>query len=129
MYLVPMLVCDDVQESIRFYTEVLGFKVDGRLDHVGRSGWASLNNGRSSLMLTSAHSAAEFRDATGRHPQALYYFYPDDVVALRDSVIAKGYACSELAVRFYRMKEFEMTDPSGHVLVFGQDTDEPPTPE
>ena len=64
-----------------------------------------------------------------KYPQAVYYFYPEDVVALRDSVIAKNKEVSELQVRFYGMKEFEMLDPDGHMLLFGQDTDEAPTPE
>jgi hypothetical protein len=27
------------------------------------------------------------------------------------------------------MKEFSLLDPDGHMLTFGQDTDEPPTPD
>jgi hypothetical protein len=27
------------------------------------------------------------------------------------------------------MKEFSLLDPGGHRLTFGQDTDEPPTPD
>ncbi len=65
----------------------------------------------------------------GKYPQAVYYFYPEDVVALRDSIIAKNEEVSELQVRFYGMKEFEMLDPDGHMLLFGQDTGEAPTPE
>ena len=30
--MVPMLICDDVQASIRFYTEILGFTVTDRMD-------------------------------------------------------------------------------------------------
>jgi hypothetical protein len=56
------------------------------------------------------------------------YFYPEDVESLDASVRAAGCETSELVVRFYGMKEFEMLDPSGHVLVFGQETDEAPTP-
>jgi catechol 2,3-dioxygenase-like lactoylglutathione lyase family enzyme len=37
-----MLMCDDVPASIAFYTEVLGLEVEGRMDRIGRSGWASL---------------------------------------------------------------------------------------
>jgi hypothetical protein len=35
----------------------------------------------------------------------------------------------KLYVTFYRMKEFSLLDPGGHRLTFGQDTDEPPTPD
>jgi len=30
---------------------------------------------------------------------------------------------------FYGLKEFEMLDPEGHMMIFGQETDEPTTPE
>ena len=50
-------------------------------------------------------------------------------MALWKSGRAKGHEVSDLAVRFYGMKEFELLDPDGHVLVFGQETDEPVTPE
>ena len=43
--MVAMLICDDTQESVRFYTEVLGFTVTDRMDNVGKTGWASLNHG------------------------------------------------------------------------------------
>ena len=37
---------------------------------------------------------------------------------------AKGFGVSDMRVAFYGMKEFDMVDPSGHVLWFGQETDE-----
>jgi hypothetical protein len=35
----------------------------------------------------------------------------------------------DLCVTFYQMKEFSCLDPDGHMLTFGQHTDEPPTPD
>jgi hypothetical protein len=35
----------------------------------------------------------------------------------------------QLRVTVYRMKEFSCLDPDGHMLTFGQDPDEAPTPE
>jgi uncharacterized glyoxalase superfamily protein PhnB len=39
----------------------------------------------------------------------------------------KEFQVSDLRVTFYGMKEFEVRDPDGHILWFGQGTDEPPT--
>jgi uncharacterized glyoxalase superfamily protein PhnB len=125
--MVTMLICDDVQESIRFYVGVLGFTVTKRMDDIGRSGWASVNHGRIQMMLASPHFEPQPQKVDGRYPQAIYYFYPADVVALRDSMLAAGYEVSDLRVTFYGNKEFDMLDPSGHVLWFGQETDEKPT--
>jgi len=127
--LIPMLICSDVQKSIAFYRDVLDFEVVDRMDDVGRSGWASLRNGRAQLMLASPTYVPLAPRIAGRHPQSVYYFYPEDVVALHASVRAKGWDATDLAVRFYGMKEFEVVDPDGHVLVFGGDTDEPVTSE
>lgn len=127
--MIPMLMCEDVQESIRFYTKVLGFNVTSRMDDVGKSGWASLNQGKVQIMLASPSYLPEGVKVDGRYPQLVLYFYPDDIEALHQSVRNQGDAATDLVVRFYGMKEFEMVDPSGHMLVFGQDTDAEPTPE
>ncbi len=58
----------------------------------------------------------------------MYYFYPDDVVALHGALGRKGIAVGDLCVTFYQMKESSCLDPDGHMLTFGQPTEEPPTP-
>ena len=127
--LVPMMICNDVQATIKFYQEVLGFEVRDRMDDVGTSGWASLERGAVSLMLASPSYIPAPKPTEGQLSEVLFYFYTDDVVGLRNHIVECGYQVSDFAVRFYQMKEIELTDPEGHVLIFGQDTDEPPTPE
>ncbi|APZ96610.1 VOC family protein [Fuerstiella marisgermanici] len=120
--MVAMLICDDVQESIEFYKSVLGFSVVNRMDTVGKTGWASLNNGSVQLMLASPGYISEPLKSNGRYSQAMYYFYPEDVESLHAQIRRSGLTASDLTARFYGMTEFEMLDPSGHVLVFGQET-------
>ena len=127
--LVPMLLCDDVQEALAFYRDILGFEVRDRMDDVGRSGWASLECGGARIMLASPTYIPAAPKIDGRHTQAFHYLYVDDVAALHASVRERGWPATDLVVRFYGMKEFETTDPAGHMLIFGQDTDEAPTPE
>lgn len=127
--MVTMLICDDVQESIRFYTELLGFRVVDRMDDIGKTGWASLNHGPVQIMLASPSYLLDPVKVQGRYPQLMLYFYPEDVTGLHAEVCAAGYKPTDLVHRFYGMKEFELLDPSGHVLVFGEETDEPMTPE
>jgi hypothetical protein len=50
-------------------------------------------------------------------------------VDLPAEVKRKELQVSDLRVTFYGMKEFEVRNPDGHILWFGQETDEPPTPE
>ncbi len=118
--LIPMLMCDDVQASIGFYTDVLGFEVTGRSDDTGRSGFATVRNGAASIMLASPGHIPKGEKVDGRFPQSSYYFYVADAEALRQSVVDKGRDATECVDRFYDIKEFEVVDPDGHVLMFGQ---------
>ena len=125
-----MLICNDVQSSIRFYVDVLGFRVVGRMDDVGNSGWASLESGSTSLMLTSpSYYPPPKRRGSNPLTDTLQYFYTDDVLSLKHRIESKGVRVSDCVVRFYGMKEIEVHDPDGRILIFGQDTDESPTPE
>ncbi|MFQ5630809.1 MAG: VOC family protein [bacterium] len=74
--LTPILICKDVQSSIKFYCDILGFEVEDRMDDVGKTGWAMLKNGEVQLMLGSPHYHPEPRKTDGKYPQAVYYFYP-----------------------------------------------------
>lgn len=117
---IPILICDETSESIRFYCEQLGFSVVDRMDEIGRSGWAMLQHGSIRLMLASPDYIPTSPKIDGQHQQALHYFYPEDLSALREKLIADGWPVSDFKDRFYGMREFETTDPSGHRLVFGQ---------
>ena len=57
----------------------------------------------------------------------VYYFYPDGVSALHDEWKRKDLPVSDLRVATYCMKEFELRDPDGYWLWFGQSATEPPT--
>ncbi len=119
--LVPILICEDVQASISFYTKALGFSVTGRMDELGTSGWAYLQQGPVRIMLASPTYMPEPVKVDGTYPQVLFYFYPEDVRGLRQSLVEDGYDVGSLEERTYGMREFQMIDPSGHILVFGED--------
>lgn len=118
-----MLMCADVRASVRFYCDVLGFEVVDRMDDVGATGFASLRNGAAQIMLASPTYIPRAPRVEGRYPQSAYYFYVEDVDKLRESVVTAGWPATPCADRFYGLREFEVVDPEGHVLLFGQDTE------
>ncbi len=118
--LVPMLICQDVPAQIRFYVEVLGFAVQGQDDSIGGSGFATVRNGPARLMLASPTYVPRAPQVDGKYPQSNYYFYVDDADGLRAQVVAAGWPATECVDRFYGLREFEVVDPEGHVLLFGQ---------
>lgn len=128
---VPMLLCRDVQESIKFYVEVLGFRIEDRMDDVGLTGWASLSHGSNRIMLASpSYLTTPVPNEDGKlDSDVVHYFHCEDIVGIREHLVDAGVDVSPFFVRFYRKKEIEFRDVDGRMLIFGEDTDEPPTPE
>ena len=134
--LIPMLGVADVRRSREFYEEALGFKCLNTFEPCGTLFWCLLcpdkdwGDGppaRGEIMLTQlSESCLEGDPKPGRNG-VYFYFYPDDVVGLHTSLKTRGYKVSDLRVTIYQMKEFELEDPDGYQLWFGQETKEPPT--
>lgn len=129
--LVPMLHVSDIRRSMAFYCDQLGFRLlspEGLLDGIG---WGHIRLDGVELMLTNGLAGGPIRrpgDRDERWP-VMFYFYPDDVVGLHRDLAGRGVDVGSLCVTVYHMKEFSCLDPDGHMLTFGQATDEPPTPD
>jgi uncharacterized glyoxalase superfamily protein PhnB len=112
--LVPMLPVRSMPASVEFYQKMLGFKVEQRNDDWG---WAMLCFDECRLMVDQSINA---------HPEAPHqctvYLYPDNVVEYHKQVRKNGLAVPELAITFYGLTEFRISDPDGNRLWIGQDT-------
>ena len=117
--LQPMLQARDLRASMRFYTEVLGFKVDGVWPDEDNATWCGLTSGNARIMLTQIEPGAE-PTLTG-----YIYMYPDDVDAAWEHMKDHTEVDAPLTVTDYGMKEFVIHDPDGYHLSFGQSTEEP----
>jgi catechol 2,3-dioxygenase-like lactoylglutathione lyase family enzyme len=129
--LVPMLHVADFDRSLAFYRDGLGFQVTSPEAVAREWHWAHLACDGVEIMLAGGRTGGPIRTpaSTGEDWPAMYYFYPDDVVALQRTLSDRGLAVGSLCVTAYHMKEFACLDPDGHLLTFGQPTDEPPTPD
>ena len=125
-----MLVCNDVRKSLEFYTNHLGFEKVNYEESIGLTGFASLELGSIKLMLCSP-SYYDAPQQQGDKPltDSLYYYYVSDVQSLKDRLERAGVFSTDIKVRFYGLKEVETRDPDGRILIFGEETDEPPDPE
>ncbi len=126
--LIPMLNVADIEASLEFYRDALGFEVVSLPDKVKEWQWATIRSGATELMVSQTEEGPQLAMpidlAANSGWPTIFYFYPDDVVALYESVRAKGFETTELETTFYGMREFSMQDPDGHVLSFGQDVEE-----
>lgn len=129
--LTPMLGVADIELSITFYRDVLGFAVSDQFTPEGRTKptWVRLLHGKVEIMLSGNAGAGTSDEAVAAHADAHLYIMTDDVLAVRDRAVSMGFSVEGPTVRFYQIKEIEITDPDGYTLVFGQVTDERPTAE
>jgi uncharacterized glyoxalase superfamily protein PhnB len=131
--LTPMLNVSDIERSLDFYQQLAGFELIRPRETVDHWRWAWIKSGDGELMLSESSGPATQVDqidpSRAEEWPAIYYFYPENVVDLHAEAKRKEFQMSDLRMTFYGMKEFEVRDPDGHILWFGQETDEPPTSE
>ena len=109
----PMLRTKDLQGTIRFYTEVLGFVCEGWSPP---DGWASLSRDAVELMVATPNEHLPFDTAvfTGS-----FYFNVDDVALLWASVKDRAKVAYPMEDFHYGMREFAIYDNNGYMLQFG----------
>jgi glyoxylase I family protein len=126
--LVPLLQVFDMNESIRFYRDMLGFEMvshspeieaaEGRYFH-----WAWLRLGGAEVMLNTAYDAGErpaIREAArwrGHEDTALYIGCPD-VDGAHAYLRSKGLSIDPPVIAPYGMKQLYVRDPDGYILCF-----------
>jgi uncharacterized glyoxalase superfamily protein PhnB len=110
---VPILYVSDMEGSVHFYCDVLGFAVKNRVD-----GWASLNCGAAEVMLSlpNDHIPFEKPKFTGS-----FYFHTQEVDALWERLREKAKIVYPIENFEYGMREFAIEDVNGYILQFGKE--------
>lgn len=109
-----VLAVTDLAASVRFYTGVLGFAEDLRVD-----GWAFLSRGACRLRLGHCPDATPMRAVPDHSWFA--YLHVTDAAGLFAEVVAKGAEVwHPLADKPWGVREFAVVTPDGHRVVFGE---------
>jgi uncharacterized glyoxalase superfamily protein PhnB len=138
--LCVMLTVKDMNKTMAFYRDVLGFTVAERWPENDPACWANLMLGEQSIMIGPAMPASkvdemcgqadaatkahykEIADAwTKNKPGIGTYFYikVDDVDAFHDRAVTKGLTnCGKPTSQFYGLRDFWAVDPDGYQLAF-----------
>jgi uncharacterized glyoxalase superfamily protein PhnB len=112
-----VLAVNDLRASTTFYCEMLGFVVDAHFD-----GWCFLSRGGVRLMLGHCPDempASQINDHS-------YFAYIDTLAIdeLHGEFLARGLkTLSAPENKPWGMREFMVTTPDGHRIMFGQDLD------
>ncbi len=113
-----MLETHDIQATINFYTNVLGFTLQ---NYEADWGWASFKFDKINIMFSvpNEHLGIPKPVMSGS-----LYFNPDDVDKTWLYLKDKCHICYPLEDFEYGMREFGIYDNNGYLLQFGQLTEE-----
>jgi predicted enzyme related to lactoylglutathione lyase len=115
----PLLKVGDLQRSLRFYRDVLGFREPET--YGDPPCFAMMNRNGLDLMLSVAQ-APEHVHPNGAHGDWDFYLRVKDIDAEIDAIRAAGGQIADgPRTTFYEMKEIDILDPDGHRICLGQD--------
>jgi uncharacterized glyoxalase superfamily protein PhnB len=113
-FLRPVLWTENLEETIGFYTQRLGFTLLGENEDWQ---WASLRKDDIQIMLSRPNKHEKFNGIcfTGS-----FYFNVENVDELWEELKTKVKICYEIETFDWEMREFAIYDNNGYILQFGQ---------
>lgn len=116
-HLVPMLETEDLQATIRFYRDVLGFEVRGFYPDEENACWASFWSGNLEIGFGNKNLR---NDIPGTVMTGSLYIHVANVDELWE-VEGKAEVMFAPQDMNYMMREFGIKDPNGYAIIIGQD--------
>jgi RimJ/RimL family protein N-acetyltransferase/uncharacterized glyoxalase superfamily protein PhnB len=114
--LTPLLETGSVQQTIDFYTSVLGFRLHQSFEHEGQLRWCALQKDNTWLMFSARNA--------GKQPPAMtgdLYFHITHVDDAWEQLKDRATVVRPLANMPYNAREFSIKDNNGYTLCFGMD--------
>jgi uncharacterized glyoxalase superfamily protein PhnB len=108
--LIPLLRARDLDETIVFYRDLLGFQLCWR-----EGDTASLQSGRVGLMFSTGENLGTEPCLSGT-----LYFYPENVTGLWEELRGRVEIEWPLETMSYGTREFGIRDCNGYVLAFAE---------
>lgn len=120
--ITPILFAQELEPSIRFWTERMGFHTTVEVPESGRIGFVILEKDGLELMYQSYASVEKDNAATAQVARQGPTFLYVEVANLETALAATQGAEMVMPVRstFYGSKEFGVKDPAGHYIIFAQ---------
>lgn len=119
--LTPNLMVDDVNETVRFYQEILGFKLVMSVPQEGVFNWAMVQHGEVSLMFQEKENIIAEYPVLKDTPIGgglTFYIKVEDVTGLYNKLKTQVNVVLDLQKTFYGAEEFAIQDINGFVLTF-----------
>lgn len=116
--LVPVLDVRDVEASIEFYCNALGFTLHDKVEWGGKTEWALLLCDQVQLMLCASQDT-DSEDSLNHNTDGMFFLYHDNLESLQVYLGSRGYTGVPDILQSSRAKrDFYLRDPDGYVLWF-----------
>jgi uncharacterized glyoxalase superfamily protein PhnB len=116
----------DLQRSLDFYRNVLGFDTRALPEGDGLPAVAEAVYGPARIQFSIQDSAFDGTGESRPRGSAIVFFLTDDVSAMHEALVARSGSPTEIEkVNWIKYRLFEIRDPDGHSLWFGQSFHQP----
>lgn len=112
----PLLHVRSIHESLRHYTERLGFEKTEQAGKGEELYWCNLERGGASFMLQQKPPDEPMAQPPA--PEVTLYFVCDDVDALYTEFRATGLEIAPPSDAYYGMRQIFVPDPDGYSICF-----------
>jgi len=125
-FTVPFFAVTNMEESLKFYLDGLGFQLKNKWTPAGKIEWCWIERDQVALMLQEFHKSANHQaKSSGKKVEGVSIcFQCEDALALYEEFIGRGIAPAEPFVG-NNMWDVCLTDPDGYQLHFESVTDVP----
>ncbi len=117
--LVPLLFVADIQRSLAFYRDRLGFAVMANWELAGKLAWCRLAR---RVGPDARASRGRGWPRRGRGHGVAFYFICDDADAMHAELLERGLRLEPPQLAHYGMKQVFVPDPDGYSLCFESPT-------
>ena len=121
--LTPNLVVANVERSLAFYVETLGFSRGMTVPEASPFVFASATSGAVEIFFNDAAAAIKEYPVFAGRPigaTATLFIEVQGVDALHDTLKSRVKIVMPIVTQFYGMREFAIEDPDGYVITFAE---------
>jgi len=119
-HVVPMLQVNDVNETIAYYCEALGFVLGGVWPDAGAPRYATVSRGEITFAFTTDLGTSEGSFIAEKGNGVVLYLLVDNVDAAYKELLAQGAIIVQDLVEFAGRRQFSVGDINGYMLAISE---------
>lgn len=123
--LTPNLMVNDIEETVEYYTDILGFTLLMTVPETGKLDWAMVKRNDVVIMFQTKKSlSSELPRMSGENPGGglTFYINVDKITEVHEELFHNEVEIiSDLESTFYNTIEFSIVDINGYVLTFSEE--------